>query len=160
VFFFGQWGSDDYSHGIFVPIISAALRGSDGTDWRGGLLRPGGGRWSFSLEFFLYTSATCHSVCHSASLPVDDHRVWLSRFSDLEPLRETGLSLGVSLTASPSGFFYNALSSQLQLWSSALGVGVLQAIGVTAFREGNVIDLGPVQLQVAEACSGIRYLFP
>jgi exosortase D (VPLPA-CTERM-specific) len=31
---------------------------------------------------------------------------------------------------------------------------------VTAFREGNVIDLGPVQLQVVEACSGIRYLFP
>ena len=30
----------------------------------------------------------------------------------------------------------------------------------TAFRDGNVIDLGPVQLQVVEACSGIRYLFP
>ena len=29
-----------------------------------------------------------------------------------------------------------------------------------AFREGNVIDLGPVQLQVVEACSGIRYLLP
>jgi exosortase D (VPLPA-CTERM-specific) len=31
---------------------------------------------------------------------------------------------------------------------------------VTAFREGNVIDLGPIQLQVVEACSGLRYLFP
>ena len=31
---------------------------------------------------------------------------------------------------------------------------------MTAFREGNVIDLGPVQLQVVEACSGIRYLLP
>jgi exosortase D (VPLPA-CTERM-specific) len=39
-------------------------------------------------------------------------------------------------------------------------VGCLQVVGVTAFREGNVIDLGPVQLQVVEACSGIRYLFP
>ncbi|MBI5672876.1 MAG: VPLPA-CTERM-specific exosortase XrtD, partial [Nitrospirae bacterium] len=33
-------------------------------------------------------------------------------------------------------------------------------VGVMAFREGNVIDLGPVQLQVIEACSGIRYLLP
>ena len=31
---------------------------------------------------------------------------------------------------------------------------------MTAFREGNVIDLGPIQLQVVEACSGIRYLLP
>jgi len=52
------------------------------------------------------------------------------------------------------------LSSQLQLWSSALGVGCLQLVGVTAFRDGNVIDLGTVQLQVVEACSGIRYLLP
>jgi exosortase D (VPLPA-CTERM-specific) len=52
------------------------------------------------------------------------------------------------------------LSSQLQLWSSALGVVCLQLVGVTAFRDGNVIDLGPVQLQVIEACSGIRYLLP
>ncbi len=36
----------------------------------------------------------------------------------------------------------------------------LQLVGVTAFRDGNVIDLGPVQLQVVEACSGIRYLLP
>src|SRR5207249_712323 len=57
-------------------------------------------------------------------------------------------------------FLYASLSSQLQLWSSALGVGFLQLVGVTAFREGNVIDLGPIQLQVSEACSGIRYLLP
>ena len=57
-------------------------------------------------------------------------------------------------------FLYASLSSQLQLWSSALGVGFLHLVGVTAFRDGNVIDLGPVQLQVIEACSGIRYLLP
>ena len=39
-------------------------------------------------------------------------------------------------------------------------MGCLQLVGVTAFRDGNVIDLGPVQLQVIEACSGIRYLLP
>ena len=28
------------------------------------------------------------------------------------------------------------------------------------FLDGNVIDLGVYKLQVAEACSGLRYLFP
>jgi hypothetical protein len=51
--------------------------------------------------------------------------------------------LGYLLTAIPLPvFFYASLSSQLQLWSSSLGVGCLQLAGVMAFREGNVIDLG------------------
>jgi exosortase D (VPLPA-CTERM-specific) len=37
---------------------------------------------------------------------------------------------------------------------------MLQALGVSVFLDGNVIDLGTFKLQVAEACSGLRYLFP
>jgi EpsI family protein len=75
--------------------------------------------------------------------------------------RAIAFPLSYLLTSIPLPvFLYSSLSSQLQLWSSALGVGCLQLVGVTAFREGNVIDLGPVQLQVVEACSGIRYLLP
>jgi exosortase D (VPLPA-CTERM-specific) len=57
-------------------------------------------------------------------------------------------------------FLFQELSGKLQLLSSALGVGCLQVVGITAFRDGNVIDLGPIQLQVVEACSGLQYLFP
>jgi exosortase D (VPLPA-CTERM-specific) len=65
------------------------------------------------------------------------------------------------LTAIPlPGFVHQTLSGNLQLLSSSLGVGCLQFIGVMAYQEGNVIDLGPIQLQVVEACSGLRYLFP
>lgn len=53
-----------------------------------------------------------------------------------------------------------ALSAQMQLISSSLGVLVLDALGVPVYQEGNVIDLGGIQLQVADACSGLRYLFP
>ena len=52
------------------------------------------------------------------------------------------------------------LSGQLQLISSELGVAVIRLFGISVFLEGNVIDLGVFQLQVAEACSGLRYLFP
>jgi exosortase D (VPLPA-CTERM-specific) len=57
-------------------------------------------------------------------------------------------------------FFYNNLSSQLQLLSSYIGVTVIRLFDISVNLEGNVIDLGQIQLQVAEACSGLRYLFP
>ena len=37
---------------------------------------------------------------------------------------------------------------------------MISFFGVPVFLDGNVIDLGVFQLQVAEACSGLRYLFP
>lgn len=57
-------------------------------------------------------------------------------------------------------FFHNRISLKLQLLSSQLGVGFMKMFGVPTFREGNIIDLGIIQLQVIEACSGLRYIFP
>jgi exosortase D (VPLPA-CTERM-specific) len=59
----------------------------------------------------------------------------------------------------PQFVFYN-LSSKLQLLSSELGVWFMRLFGISVFVEGNVIDLGGYKLQVAEACDGLRYLFP
>ena len=52
------------------------------------------------------------------------------------------------------------LTFGLKLLSSWLGVAALQLYGMSAYREGNIIDLGFTQLQVVEACSGLRYLIP
>ncbi len=58
------------------------------------------------------------------------------------------------------GALYYGLSTYLQGVSSELGVYFLQMINVPVFLEGNIIDLGVYKLHVAEACSGLRYLFP
>ncbi|MGB7270928.1 MAG: VPLPA-CTERM-specific exosortase XrtD [Albidovulum sp.] len=55
---------------------------------------------------------------------------------------------------------YWKLTILLQWISSALGVWLVSLAGVAVYLEGNVIDLGVYKLQVAEACSGLRYLFP
>jgi exosortase D (VPLPA-CTERM-specific) len=52
------------------------------------------------------------------------------------------------------------LSLKLRLISSQLGVAFLHLAGMSAYREGNIIDLGFTQLQVVDACSGLRYLYP
>ncbi len=57
-------------------------------------------------------------------------------------------------------FILNNLSSKLQLISSWLGVEFIRACDIMVYLEGNVIDLGNYKLQVVDACSGLRYLFP
>ncbi len=58
------------------------------------------------------------------------------------------------------GALYYGVSTWLQLISSELGVFFLDLIRVPVFLDGNIIDLGVYRLHVAEACSGLRYLFP
>jgi exosortase D (VPLPA-CTERM-specific) len=57
-------------------------------------------------------------------------------------------------------FIYWKLTIFLQWVSSVIGVWLISQMGVAVYLEGNVIDLGVYKLQVAEACSGLRYLFP
>jgi exosortase D (VPLPA-CTERM-specific) len=57
-------------------------------------------------------------------------------------------------------FLYWPLSLKFQLLSSEIGVSMLSLLGIPVLLEGNIIDLGSYQLQVAEACSGLGYLFP
>jgi len=57
-------------------------------------------------------------------------------------------------------FIYQGISTQLQLVSSELGVEFIRLFDISVYLEGNVIDLGNYRLQVVEACSGLRYLFP
>ena len=162
-FLFNQWGRDDYSHGPFIPIISAALVWHrrrrlaqielTPSWWGVGIVLAG------LLLYIAGNLTTLYAISHLSLWFVLAGLVLA--FFGTKALQYLAFPIGYLLTAIPLPFFfYNTLSSQLQLWSSALGVGVLHLIGVTAFREGNVIDLGPIQLQVAEACSGIRYLFP
>jgi exosortase D (VPLPA-CTERM-specific) len=164
VFLFGHWiGSEDYSHGMFVPLISLfliwqarhriAAAGVENSWW---------GLAMISAGLFLY------GIGELATLYVLQHvSLWMVivglviALIGVRGAKAIAFPLSYLLTSIPLPvFLYASLSSQLQLWSSALGVGFLQLVGVTAFRDGNVIDLGPVQLQVVEACSGIRYLLP
>ncbi len=58
------------------------------------------------------------------------------------------------------GVIYWKMSIFLQGVSSELGVWFVTLMGVPVYLEGNIIDLGVYKLHVAEACSGLRYLFP
>ena len=57
-------------------------------------------------------------------------------------------------------FLTDEISLKLQLMSSWVGVELIRLAGISVYLEGNIIDLGAYQLEVAEACSGLNYLFP
>jgi exosortase D (VPLPA-CTERM-specific) len=76
-------------------------------------------------------------------------------------MRRAWLPLVFLLTAVPlPGLVFVAVSTELQLVSSQLGAAMLQLMGIPVYLSGNIIDLGVYKLQVAEACSGLRYLLP
>jgi exosortase D (VPLPA-CTERM-specific) len=153
----------EYSHGLIIPIISAVLiwqqreqlrRLPFTGSWLGlGLIAAG------LILRYIGEISTLQTVQHYAFLlviyglvlaltgPVIFRRLWMP------------LLILVFAIPLPS-FFDNALSLQLQLLSSQLGVWVIRAAGISVLLEGNIIDLGSYQLEVANACSGLRYLFP
>lgn len=53
---------------------------------------------------------------------------------------------------------YNSLAAPLQLFASNAATQIVQNLGVTVFRDGNVIELAGISLGVAEACSGLNSL--
>jgi len=153
----------EYSHGIIIPVLSAVLIWRQREElrrlpftgsWFGLLLIAGGLALRLVGEL-----TTLETLQHYAFLlviyglvltltgPVIFRRLWMP------------LLILVFAIPLPS-VFNNALSLQLQLLSSQLGVGVIRAAGISVLLEGNVIDLGTYQLEVAEACSGLRYLLP
>lgn len=162
--FLGEaWLEDNNSHGPFIPLISLYMI------WmRWGRIQsvvPHGPWWGIPI---VITGLLVYAVGQfSAMYAVVHLSFWLVIVGmltcaiGLSGISRLAFPLLYLLAAIPPPIFLQyELSSRLQLWSSALGIGFLHSIGVMAFREGNVIDLGRIQLQVVEACSGLRYLFP
>lgn len=78
-----------------------------------------------------------------------------------QALRVIIVPLLLLLFAIPLPYFLEAsLSADLQLLSSKLGVAMIRWYRIPVFLEGNLIDLGIFKLQVVDACSGLRYLYP
>ena len=74
-------------------------------------------------------------------------------------LREVRFAVLVLLLAIPiPAVLFNQITFPLQLLASRMASSILPLFGVPVLRDGNIIQLPSMQLEVAEACSGIRSL--
>lgn len=159
----GWWERDEYSHGYLIPVIAGFLiwqkkdqleKMPFKSSWVGLLIVVLG-----LLAFFVGELATVYTVIQYAFL-ITLFGLVLT-FMGWEAFKLIGVPLFVLVFMIPlPAFIYNNLSAELQLISSQIGVAVIRLFGISVYLEGNVIDLGSYKLQVVEACSGLRYLFP
>lgn len=154
---------EEYSHGIMIPFVSAYLIWQRKTNLTHAVNRNwvvGISAVAMSLLFFIVMKlATVHFGVLLSFLFLAFSLTYLAIGKD--NLKEILGPLAILFFMLPlPNFITNNLSSELQLISSKIGVEFIRLFDITVYLEGNVIDLGSYKLQVVDACSGLRYLFP
>ncbi|MGR3541070.1 MAG: VPLPA-CTERM-specific exosortase XrtD [Hasllibacter sp.] len=159
------WQLPEYSHGPLIPILSAALflrQLKDVPVNAGPVLDRGPG---VALLMLALAVALVGKLSRIEELVAYALILWVGAIV----LISFGWKVGrqfwppvlhlVYMLPLPESLYYHT-STWLQLVSSEFGVYLLRLIDVPVFLSGNIIDLGVYKLHVAEACSGLRYLFP
>jgi exosortase len=157
-----QWWTDpNFSHGFFVPLFSAFVLWQDRA--RLAALRPKASWWGIPV----IVAALIILV-----VGVLGAELFLSRISLIILL--AGLVIlfqgwhffravlfpwiFLFLRVPIPNIIFNQITFPLQLLASKVAATTLPWAGVPVLREGNVINLPAMPLEVAQACSGIRSL--
>jgi exosortase D (VPLPA-CTERM-specific) len=155
--------SEEFSYGPILPFIFGFLV------WQQrDLIERSAFTGSWWGVVVLVAASSVALLGQMATVPVFSHLGIVFAFSGLSlatcgwpVFRRLIGAFAILLLAIPlPAFLMNTLSLELQLLSSKIGVAIVRLFGISVFLEGNVIDLGSYKLEVAEACSGLRYLFP
>ncbi len=159
-----RWNQqEEYSHGYLIPLVTIWLL------WmRRDALRASVGQPSIAGLALILIAILMHITGELSA-------VWLLSqtgfiialfglalaFGGYSLLKVTFIPIAYLLFAIPLPYFIDAvLTLQLQLMSSELGVAFINLFQIPVYLDGNIIDMGTYKLQVVEACSGLRYLYP
>ncbi|MCB2113646.1 MAG: VPLPA-CTERM-specific exosortase XrtD [Parvularculaceae bacterium] len=159
-----RWGQQqELSHSYFIPLVSLYLIWVNRDAVRESLGRPsfaGLVIYVGALSLLLLGQLTSIFLFQHLGLVVAIAGL-VAGFGGLSLLRTTAAPVAFLFFAVPPPYWViTVLSWKFQQMSSFLGVQVVEAMGIPVHLSGNIIDLGDYKLQVAEACSGLRYLFP
>lgn len=159
------WSTPEYSHGPLIPLISlylflrelrhAPMPEDNPPDRRIGILVT-----AVSLVFAIIGNLTAIPDIITYALILWVGGVVLTVFGWKRGITHWAPVLHLIFMLPLPQFLYWHMTIFLQGISSVMGVWFVKLAGVPVFLDGNIIDLGVYKLQVAEACSGLRYLFP
>ncbi len=159
------WSTPEYSHGPLIPLISLYLflreLRRDPVDRAKSVNRwPG-----IAVIGFALVLAMIGNLARVADIVTYSMIIWVAGvvlvcFGWDKGKRHQLPVLHLIFMLPLPQILYWKMSMFLQGVSSELGVWFVSLAGVPVFLDGNIIDLGVYKLHVAEACSGLRYLFP
>ncbi len=155
------WQIPDFSHGFLVPIFAAYLVWAKRKRLWATRIAP---TWSgivvvaLGLAVLLLGVYGAELFLSRVSLVILLTGLVLG-FGGWQLLKELRFALLVLLLAIPiPAIIFNEITLPLQTLAAKLASALLPVFGVPVLREGNVIELPAMKLEVAEACSGIRSL--
>jgi exosortase len=157
-----DWYSNpDFSHGFLVPLFSAYLIWTKREELRRTPIKQSwAGVWlvvAAILMLFLGVYGAELFLSRISLVMLLAGLIWTMCGRSI--LRELRFPLLVLLLAIPlPQVIYNQITFPLQILASKLASAALPVFNVPVMRDGNIIQLPSMQLEVAEACSGIRSL--
>jgi len=151
--------SEEYSHGFLILPISAYIIWKKRETLRA--IPARGSRLGIPLiliSLFLYVFGFYGEIATLSSLSLLFCLISIVLFLFGFPiLKELSFPLAVLFFMIPvPAQIYSALTIPLQLFVSKISVDGLQLLGISIYREGNVIHLADQKFQVVQACSGLR----
>ncbi len=158
---YAEWSNPLYSHGYIVPIFALGLLWVRFQPFRP---VPAIERWAGLGILVLGLSLRLFGV-YMTMAPVDRYSFLIAIVGAFmlvggwHTIRWAGPALGFLffMFPLPSTLEHNILW-RLQTLASVGSTFILQTMGVAAFREGNLIKVPGANLNIADACSGLRML--
>lgn len=162
---FAAWSLPEYSHGPLIPMLSGLLFLRQLKEFP---VDPGPKRqrWvGVTVVIAALLLATLGKLSNISDLVAYATILWVGGLILVSFGWQTGKQfwppvLHLVYMLPLPGVIYFKMTTWLQFISSELGVYFLRLLSIPVFLDGNIIDLGITKLHVAEACSGLRYLFP
>lgn len=162
------WNSEEYSYGLLMPIIAGYIVYQQRNHLFLMEQMLSARRSYISGNILLLVSCLIYIVSVIADIESIKRYTFILSLASIalniggwKLLRRVIFPLLLLLFALPLPYLLGAiLTAKMQLISSDLGVLLIRVMGLPVFQDGNVINMSGFQMLVAEACSGLRYLYP
>jgi exosortase len=157
-----DWGTnDDYSHGYFIPFLSAYFIYSLRDELRKITVKPS------NIGLFVLLAGLGQLIIAKIGSEYFLQRTSLIIvllglvlfFLGRQYFKKLFLPLGYLIFMVPlPAIVWNKIAFPMQLFASYLTEKVVSLLGIPVYREGNVMHLAQTTLEVVAACSGLRSL--